>query len=252
MKKLIFGALACLLAIPAFAQKASVSGTASLTYATKDVWRGINFVDDSVLTGKVSLKYDNFSGFISGRMEMTNVNSYVLKAEPSGSVTAVRGGVFYTMANEKGADFTIGAMTHQYPNTGTPQTWEMFYGFDIGGSANFNVNVYQDIEVVKGYRVQANVSHEFKSGLGLPGTSAGNLKMWGSVAYGDSNYNSYYYGADTSTLSDLEIGASTTLNLGAYKVTPFLRYTAPFDPDILKGAENRTNILGGVSVSMSF
>lgn len=252
MKRVLFGALALVSTAMVLAQDSEIKGELKLTYATKDIWRGTNLVDESVLYGKVLLNYDQYRAYILGRMEMTDTNSYPLRANPSGTVTAVRGGLFYMMDNPTGMDLELGVVTHQYPGVGSPQTWEAYYGLNFGGQANFTLAVFQDIEVVKGYRIEAIATHKFPGGFNLPGVGAQGITLTLKAAYGDSKYNQYYYGADTSTLTDLFVGASTSFSLGQYEVSPFLNYTSPLDPDILKGATNRTNLYVGFGVAMKF
>lgn len=252
MKKILFGTLALSLAVPAFAQELPVNGSVTLTYATRDVWRGLNLVDEAVLRGNISLNFNQFHAFVEGRMELTDTNSYPDLADPTGEITAVRSGLFYRFKRSKGVGLELGAMAHQYPKTGISETAEIYYGFNFGGPANFNLAVYQDIEEVKGYRVVANASSEIPAGLVIPGKGAKSITIFGSVAYGDNNYNSYYFGADTSTISDMSIGASMKIALSGFNLTPFIKYTAPVDPDIMAGFPNRTNFFGGVSLSMKF
>ncbi|HXH61357.1 MAG TPA: hypothetical protein VNI20_08360 [Fimbriimonadaceae bacterium] len=252
MKRFLIGTVLLASAVPALAEVSPITGSVHLTYSTIDVWRGINLVDDSVLKGTVQLKHDHFSGFIQGRMELTDTNSYPLRVDPTGSITALRAGIFYSFDYDQAVNVTVGAMAHQYPGVGTPQTQELYYAVGFGGLGNINVAVIQDIQAVKGYRVVATGSHTFPAGIRMPDGKDQGITFSAHVAYGDSKYNSFYYNTNSSTLTDLGIGASTDFNINQFIITPFLAYSALIDPDVLKGAPNRNNFYGGVSVGFKF
>ena len=254
MKRLFMGSLFIVAALPAMAQdEPTIDTTLNLDFVTKDVWRGINLVDDLVFVPNVHFDYGAWHAHLSGRMELTDTNSYATLSDPTGNFTAFRGGVYYNFNYDEAVDVTFGLQSHQYPDVGTPQTQELYYALDFGGVANFMLEVEQDVEVVKGYYVRASISHAFPGALRKPDGSEQSLIMGAHLAYGDNNHNMFYYGADTSTLTDLSIWTATSFQLSdSFTLSPYLEYSALVDPDLLKGADNRTNLLFGIRGQYKF
>jgi hypothetical protein len=249
---MLFGTILVAASASSFAQMGGMTGSLSLNFSTMDVWRGLNLVDDSVLKGTVHVVMDDFSAFITGRMELTDTNSYPLEPDPSGKITAVRGGLFYSFDYDQEVGVTLGVLVHQFPGVGVPQTEEIYYGLDFGGPLNFMLEVMQDVEVVKGYYVRASVSHLFEGGIKRPDGGNQAVRLSAHIAYADDKFNSYYYGADSSTLADLGLTLSTDFMFSGATVTPYLAYTAFLDPDLVAGGPNRTNFYGGVKVGIRF
>ncbi|MCH8977718.1 MAG: hypothetical protein IH945_00545 [Armatimonadetes bacterium] len=254
MKRTLFGTILLAAALPALAQyENKIDATFRLDYSSADVWRGINLVDDPVFTPSLSLSFENWRAFLLARMELSNLNSYPLNANPSREFTAMRGGLFYTFDYDSEAPVTLGILTHQFPSVGVPQTHELYYSMAFGGVGNFKIEVMQDVEQVKGYYVRASGSHLFKGGFRRPDGTDQPIQIGAHFAYGDNKFNSNYYGAVTSTLSDLSVWATTSFEISPMaSINPYLVYAALIDPDLLQGSPNRTNFYYGVSAAFRF
>lgn len=254
MKRTLFGTILLAAALPALAQYDNkIGATLRLDYSSIDVWRGINLVDDPVFTPSLSLSYDNWHAFFQARMELSNLNSYPLNADPTGEFTTLRGGLFYTFDYDSEAPVTVGVLTHQFPSVGMPQTHELYYSLGFAGVGNLKLEVMQDVERVKGYYVRASGNHQFKGGFRRPDGTDQPITIGAHVAYGDNKFNANYYGAITSTLSDLSIWATTSFELSEMaSINPYFVYSALIDPDLLKGAPNRNNFYYGVSAALRF
>lgn len=253
MKRLLIGSILVAAAVPAVAQDdTQLVIHAGLEFATKDVWRGINLVDESVMTANVHFSYGNWVGFFSGRMELTNENSYATLSDPTGNFTAFRSGIFYEFDYDSAVDVTLGVLAHQYPDAGPAQTQEIYYGLSFGGVANFKIELMQDVETVKGYYVRASASNAFPAGLRRPNGENQPITIGAHVAYGNNKYNEFYYGATTATMTDLSVWMESSFDLSNdVTATPFLRYTSIIDPDLLVGGL-RTNFLAGVKFHFAF
>ena len=250
MKRILIGTILLAAALPAFAQyDKKIGATLRLDYSSADVWRGVNLVDDPVFTPSLSLTYENWHAYIESRMELSDLNSYPLNADPSGEFTTLRGGLFYTFNDDSEEEVTVGILMHQFPSVGVKQTQELYYSMGFAGVGNFKVEVMQDVQSVKGYYVRVSGSHLFKGGFRRPDGSDQPIQIGAHVAYGDNKFNLNYYGAKTATLSDLAVWATTSFELsGVSSINPYIAYSALIDPDLLKGSPNRNNFYYGVSV----
>ncbi len=239
-----------LLATTANAQDLKSSFTLSLQ--TADVWRGRNLVDDYVAKGTLSVSSGAFSAFINGRMEMTNTNSYPQTPNPSGKITAVRSGAFYAIPIGQNSTIYLGAYVHQYPGTGQHQTTELYYSLEPRNGQGAGIEVYQDIDEVKGVYARAFYNHSFSSGYLQRDETFQEMTVAAWVGYGSSKHNTYYYLADTSVLTDFGTRISTTFDVGGTSVTPWVEFTTLLDPDLLAGTHDRWNLYAGATVSWRF
>lgn len=239
-----------LLATSAHAQDLNSRFTLSLQ--TADVWRGRNLVDDFVAKGTFRVSSQGFSAFITGRMELTDTNSYPPTANPAGKITAVRGGAFYSFPYDNRSAFVVGAMVHQYPGTGQHQTTEVYYSLEPRNGEGLGVEVFQDIDEVKGVYARAFYNHSFSSGFLQRDETFQSMRVSAWVGYGTNKHNTYYYFADTSVLTDFGARVGTTFDVNGLEVTPWIEFTTLLDPDLLKGTHDRWNLYSGVSVGYRF
>ena len=254
MKRTLFGTILLAAALPALAQYDNkIDATLRLDYSSVDVWRGVNLVDDPVFTPSLSLSYEKWHAFIRARMELSSLNTYPLNADPSGDFTAVRSGLFYTFDYDSEAEVTVGVLMHQFPGVGVRQTNEIYYSLGFGGVGNFKVELMQDVDAIKGYYVRVSGSHLFQGGFRNPDGTDQPIKIGAHVAYGDNKFNANYYGAKTSTLSDLSIWATTSFELSAMaSINPYVVYAALIDPDLRKSSSSRNNFYYGFAVAFRF
>lgn len=239
-----------LLATTAHAQDLHSSFTLSLQ--TADVWRGRSLVDDYVAKGTFRVAAQGFSAFVSGRMEMTNTNSYPATPNPAGKITAVRSGAFYALPFGRETALVIGGMVHSYPGTGQNQTVEVYYSLEPRSGEGAGVEVFQDIDEVRGLYIRAFYNHSFSSGYLQRDETFQKMSIATWVGYGNSKHNAYYYLADTSVLSDFGARISTTFDMHGTLVTPWVEFTTLLDPDLLKGTHDRWNLYAGASIGWRF
>ena len=82
------------------------------------------------------------------------------------------------------------------------------------------------------------------------------LLLSGRIGLSSSDYNSYWFGEDSTVLSDLYLSASVPFTVGKTTLTPSLSYTTLLSSK-LKDSPNMSgldssHLVGGMSVSMSF
>jgi outer membrane scaffolding protein for murein synthesis (MipA/OmpV family) len=73
------------------------------------------------------------------------------------------------------------------------------------------------------------------------------------VSWGDSDYNSAYFGVDNSGFNALTLAAGAPFAIGDHlTITPGVNYSMLLDSDIERSAAEDDNFWAGVSVGLAF
>jgi len=216
------------------------------TFASKYIWRGINFVDDWVLQPSVNVAKYGFTFNVWGNMNLTDVNDLERKFDEL-DLTAE-----YAFAL---GDFTIpvGVIHYVFPNTDFDATTEVYTGVSYDWIVTPSILVYYDVDLINGLYVKGDLS----SGYEFPKFSDMiTMAIEGSVgiAWGSDDYVKGYFGLeDSQAFTDWYATVSLPVGIGEYfTVTPFCTYTALVDSDIADTTEDDSNWYGGVSIGVSF
>lgn len=237
-------------AAPAAAEDWAVDFDA--TYNTKYVWRGILLVDDPVLQPSVNISKYGLTFNVWGSMELTDVNDYGAPyGSGKGKFTEVDLTLDYTFAL---GDFSIpvGVIHYLFPNTSFASTTEIYAGVSYDFVVSPSLTIYHDIEEANGNYVSLGLSYS----IALPVKSkdyGASIDLGASLAYGDSDYNVFYFGVDKSAWTDWSISLAVPITVGKYvTVTPAVTHTALIDSELQDTTENDSNTYFGISVTVSF
>jgi len=222
---------------------------AELTIASKYVWRGINLVNDWVVQPGVTLSRGPFSLGLWGNLESSNWNLPNYTSTPRGRVTELDVTFAYTRTMGP-AEWSLGIVDYQFPGTGAERYQEWFATVEFGdlwGSPY--LNLYTGNNSYSGTYATVGITHAVSSQLaGLP-----ELELNAELSYGDARSNNYYFGSSRAGFADLQLTASTSIELGErLSLTPALHYSTLLDRGLLAGQPRRTNVWMSVSLGFKF
>ena len=218
-----------------------------LTYNGKYVWRGISVVDGDVFQPCGTIGYGGlwFNGL--GSMYVGNVNTQ------AGRESLVDLTLDYTWSWDP-VDFSVGAIYYTFPHSGqAPSTIEIYAGAALDAPLSPSLTVYQDVHMADGAYVSLAGGHTFediwKPADGISVSAA----LDGSVSYGTSNFNDFYYGSDSSGLTDALLTLSFPVSLGEhFSLSPALNYSTLLDSSIRDSMSEDDNFWAGVTLSYSY
>ncbi len=217
------------------------------TYNSKYVWRGINTVNGSVFQPSVTVGYKGLSANIWGNMDISDVNGY------SGHFTELDYTLSYGWDCGDMWSFGLGAIYYRFPNTGFPDTTEIYGSATLNTLLSPTLTVYRDVDESEGTYVSLGVSHSFEDVW----TPAENVSMGvdlsAAVGYGSSNNNSYYFGVNHSSINDVLVSVGLPFQMGEHwTLTPSLNCSSLIGSDIRRASAHDDNIWGGLTLSCSF
>lgn len=182
------------------------------TYNSKYVWRGITFVDNSVLQPSIMIGADNLSLCAWGSIEMTNENIYTGEDSTSGDFTEAD--IFIDYTRELGPVTVSGGLMYcSYPNTGYRATTELYLAGSLGLPLSPTLSLYRDIAEVDGFYGSLGLSHTFSGISPSLGIANPAITISGSTGYGNSLHNAYYYGVDKAAIADLTLCGAFSFTL---------------------------------------
>ena len=216
------------------------------TYDGKYVWRGINAVDDHVFQPSVSASKDGFTGSVWGNRDVTNVNGNV------GDFTEIDYTLDYSWAYDP-LTLSVGAIYYAFPNTGAPSTLELYSAVGLDTLLSPTLTVYGDVDEADGAYASLSVGHTFEDVWKPSDAVSLGVESSASVGYATSNFNSFYFGVDSSGFVDGALSVGCPLSLGEHwTVTPSLKYSFLIDDDLKSGVGNDDNLWAGLSLTFSF
>lgn len=242
-----------LVAIASTALSQTVTGYGDVTWNSKYVWRGIDFVDESVLQPSVWLSCCGFTGGVWGSVELTDVNEAPGGDERAMKFTEVD--LYLTYTRQFGpACITAGLGDYLYPNTDYNSTAELSLVAAFGVPLTPVLSFYRDIKEADGLYASLGVSQA------IPGTwqaseaiSVSAPVLSGSVGYGNSAHNTFYYWYPDAAPGDMTLNASVPVSIGtSVYVTPAAHYAMLLDSDIKDLFEDDAQFWGGTSITCYF
>ncbi len=224
----------------ALAQTPAISTRVDVAYVSKYIWRGIPQTTDGAfqpsltLTHSKGLSFNYWASYDTDKSDFTE-NDYTLNYSWSGGKVAMNAGCIY----------------YAFPNTSYPSTSEVYVSAGLNCPLSPTLAVNCDIDEAEGFYASLGASHSLPLGNG-----SNSLLLSGRIGLSSSDYNSYWFGEDSTALSDLYLSASVPFTVGKTTLTPSLSYTKLLSSK-LKDSPNMigldsSHLVGGMSVSMSF
>lgn len=236
-------AVCCVLAATAavaHAQSAGISTKLDAAYVSKYVWRGIPQTTDGAFqpsvtfSGSNGLSFNFWASQDSSRDEFTE-NDYTLNYSWTAGKAAMNGGYIY----------------YAFPNTSYLSTSELYLSAAFSGPLSPVLAVNYDTNEADGFYASISGSHSL-----LLGKGATSLVLSGRLGLSSSSYNEFWFGEDSTALSDLYVSASVPFSAGKVTLTPSLSYSTLIssklkDSPNMKGLKS-DNFVFGLTASMGF
>jgi hypothetical protein len=246
--------LGCTFASPlAFAENSSAAAprnawtfSAHAAFNSKYIWRGIDLVDDPVFQPSLAAYYGGLTLSIWGNMELTNSNYEV------GEFTELDYVADYTWAWDTIA-LSVGVIHYQFPNIGPPTTTELYGAIALSILLDPALTVYQDVDQADGTYISLSLGHTFENVWSSSGGITVSAGFSGSLGYGSSNFNLFYYGFDKETFTDATLSATLPITLSEeWSLTPSISYATLLEGGVRQGMDKDDNVWGGLTVSYCF
>ena len=222
------------------------------TYNSKYIWRGINLADTPVFQPSAAISYSGFTAAVWGNMETTNDNKYVGHGDAAGDFTEVDYSIDYMWTVDR-LNFSLGAIYYDFPNTGFNSTSEVYGAVGLDAVLSPAVTVYKDIDEADGIYATFSAGHSFEEVWKPSEETSLSLDLSGSVGYGSSRNNRFYYGASGSGFTDVTVSAGLPLSLGESLVlSPAVNCSVLLDGSIRRAMTKDDNVWFGISLTYSF
>ena len=211
----------------------------TVDFNSKYVWRGQNLVDDWVMQPGASTTIGGFTLGVWGNVDMTNENG------EEWEFTEVDYYVDYSGDLAEGIGYSIGYIYYEFPQAGG-DTQEVYAGMSFDTFLSPSVTWYYDFDAVDGSYVAFGLGHSVEVSDGLA------LDLGMNLGWGDSSYNSAYWGVDDDGFNDLTLSVGLPIELGSWTLTPSVNYVNLIDSDISDAADDDDIVYAGIGLSTSF
>ena len=146
-----------------------------------------------------------------------------------------------------------GIIHYLFPNTGLPQTTELYGAVGLDVLLSPTVTVYADVDEVNGAYMNLSLDHTFENVCEPIEGVRVSVDVSAAAGFGSANHNAFYYGTATSAMTDLTFSAGFPISIGEHwTVTPAINYSTIMDGRIRRALEKDDNVWSGVSVTFSF
>lgn len=208
MKKLIMVVMILLCSINIFAQD-KLDFSFNADFFSKDIWRGQNVVNEPVFQQSVNVEYKNLTLTGWGNIDLTNTNDNQNNFTELDFSLDYSGKVF----NTSNLNYSIGLINYIFPHTECHSTSEVYVGLSLDTFFSPSLTIFRDIDEVDGTYISFGIDHSFK-----------NFKNSLSLGWADGNYNSSYWGKDSSGFNDLTLSLSYPIKLKDWTLSPSISY----------------------------
>jgi uncharacterized protein (TIGR02001 family) len=208
-------------------------------YVSKYVWRGIPQTQDGAFqpsltfSGSNGLSFNFWASQDSNKDEFTE-NDYTLNYAWSAGKTAWNAGYIY----------------YAFPNTSYVSTSELYASAGFSGPLAPVVSINYDVDEADGFYLALSGSHS------LPVGKSTVLSLSGRIGLSSADYNKFWFGVDSTALSDLYLSASVPFTVGKMTLTPSLGYTTLLSSKLKDGPSmsglKSDNFIAGLTVSVGF
>ncbi len=224
-----------------------MSAEASVTFASKYVWRGQLLNDDPVVQPSLTLGYKGLSLNVWGSIDTTD---YAGDGE-AGNIQEVDYTLSYGFSPMEGLDLEAGWILYDFP--GADDTKEVYISATASSlPLSPSLSVYYDYDEVKGFYVSAGISQAIPVRV-----EKLSVEISAAVGWGDRDYNAAYFGINDSGFSDISLTASIGYAVTEHvSVGAFITFTEILDSNLENAANavygDSDNIITGINVSLAF
>jgi hypothetical protein len=226
----------------------AIKCTISADFYTKYIWRGQNVSDRAVFEPTIALKKYGFTGFVWGNMDLTGQTEHCREFIEMDYV------LDYTapVPDMNVLSFSVGTIYYDFPNTAYKPTTEIYGGLSLAVPLSPFIKIYRDVDEAKSTYIQAGVGHTVDKLAIISDDCYCSLRLGCSLAYGNSQYNKFYFASAGGKLNDLNISLAIPFCYESWTITPSVYYSMMVDSDIRSATARSDNLWGGVSISRSF
>lgn len=222
----------------------ALSVDANVAFLSQYIWRGIVLNKKPVLQPSLTLGYGAASLNIWSNMDMTDQNGSSNKFNELDFT-------FDYSSTVSSLAYSAGIMKYTFPNTGYGGSTEMYLSLSSEKTGNASLTIYQDVDLCEGTYLS------LENGTSIPVGKITSLDVGGSINWGSSKHNSFYYGVDGGAVTDCLVSASATFGLGSVlSVTPVISYSALVNTAIRQTFKSnniqRDNLFGGITAGIAF
>ncbi len=220
-------------------------------FFSKYIWRGQNIADDPVFQPGISASYKGLTAAIWGSLETTIINGN------SGDFSELDYYLDYSgkVPGIKGVGYSIGAGYYSFPGTAIKDTTEIYWGLNFDLPLSPSVMFYHDVDEADGTYVLFALGHSIEKIAELGPDMPVGVEIGGSLGWGSSSYNRYYWRTGQSTLNDLAFSVSFPFEFAGWTLAPNLNYVTLVSDDIRASDAYGTDsdfFFAGVSLSKRF
>ena len=211
-------------------------------FLSKYVARGVTTTDGWVFEPNVWASYKGFTGSVWANMDLTNRN------RNRGEFNEVDITLDYS-TSFGGLGLSGGSIYYTYPNTDAKDTAEVYAGVGYDMLLSPRLTVYYDFWQVDGFYGVFSLSHGFELPQPAPWMKP-SLALSGQVGWGSKNFNSFNFGTDHSTFTDMVYTASLPVQVfDRFTVKPLVSYSSVLDRTLRSKNEHNDNVIWGAVFS---
>jgi len=219
---------------------------ADATFNTKYVWRGIDRNDDPVLQMAAYFSFQGLSVGAWGNLDLTDEN------DRSGEFSEGQYAADYTWLWSE-VRMSVGAIYYDFPGSNRDSTSEVYVGAGLNMPLSPTLMLFYDFDEADGAYIPLSLSYTIPGAWKPFQDVRMTATIFGSVAYGTSDFNEYYYGVDDNAFTDAQIGLALPMVFTPnFKVTPLIRFTSLLDSDIRDNMDDDDNLVIGVGAEVRF
>jgi len=245
----MFGGVIC---SSAAAEDAEVSVDAEVTFISQYIWRGMVLNEDISLQPTMTVAKSGFSFNVWGQMDLTDFGKdechYTDDCDSRAwQFTEIDFVLDYTHSFDK---FTagIGIIFYEFPNWDhADDTHEVYLSMAYDCLLQPALTIYYDFDEVDAFYVNMAVGHKFS------------IDLSSSLGFGDSDFNEFNFGEDSSALVDFNFGVAVPYKItDDITITPILMFSSIVDSDNRDSVDDRDccdktdNVYGGITLAYSF
>ena len=217
---------------------------ADMAFMSMYVSRGMTTNNDPVFEPNLWVSYKGFTASFWGNMDLTNYNGM------SGNFNEVDYALDYSNSLDK-LGYSAGFIYYTFPHTGDNDTAEFYAGLGYDVLLKPKLIVYYDFLQVDGFYGNFAISHSFEVPEFSKAVKA-SFDLCAQVGMGSKNFNSFNFGCDHTSFSDMVFTASLPVSISDYfTVKPTVSYSTVLDRTIRTKNFKNDNVIWGAVLSAS-
>ncbi len=226
----------------AMAVELDLKASASADIFDKYVWRGQQVGNQTVVQPSAKVGHGAYSFEVWGNMPIT-------KNDSSGKPWNFQelNYIFDYAGSCDKFNYSGGFIIYDYPRTVNATAHEVYgtVGYDCFLAPS--LEIYKGSYKATGFYIKAAIEHSIEM------TETLALDLGSSLAWGDNQYNKFYFGGAPAGLNDFVLSAALPLDIGGVPLVPSLSYVTLMDSKVRAGHGPRgDNWILGVGSSIEF